>query len=68
MRGMKRTCLNQNCAPVCPHIIVTPTLEQHRKLCHAVNDWHGYGKLTDEERDDLIQMLKRQGPYRLEEK
>jgi hypothetical protein len=60
----QRTCLHQNCAPVCPHVVITPTIEQLNLLVQAVNDAYcgGDANINDEQRQDLLNLLSK-GPY-----
>ena len=60
----KQTCLNHNCAPVCPHIPISPTVEQQTQLYRVIQIAHWQSEITDEVKDDLLNMVMKLGPYR----
>ena len=60
----KRTCRSQNCAPVCPHIVITPTVEQQNELYRLIQIAHNNSEISDEVKDDLLDMLMKRGSYR----
>ena len=59
----KQTCLDHNCAPVCLHIPISPTREQQIQLWRLIMIAHNQSEITDEVKDDLINMVMKRGPY-----
>jgi hypothetical protein len=64
MSTSPRTCRDQNCAPVCPHIVITPTVEQQSELYRIIQVTHYYSEISDEVKDDLVNLVLKRGPYK----
>jgi hypothetical protein len=59
-----RTCRDQNCAPVCPHIIITPTVQQQTELYRLIQIAYCQSEISEKVKDDLLNMVMKRGAYR----